>query len=66
MGSANRTLCGRPINKDVLRFQVGWALAWFQRQYRRVVVRWDRLASCFNALLAIAVRHMWGQRLIVT
>jgi hypothetical protein len=30
-----------------------------------LVVRWARLAVCFNAFLAMAMIHIWIQRLIV-
>jgi transposase len=56
---------GRPINKDVPRFQAERTFAWFQRQYRRLVVRWERLAACFNAFLAMAMIHIWIHKLIV-
>jgi transposase len=56
---------GRPIKKDVPRFQVERTFAWFQRKYRRLVVRWERLAACFNACLALAMIHMWVHKLIV-
>jgi IS5 family transposase len=56
---------GRPIKKDVPRFQAERTFAWFQRKYRRLVVRWERIAACFNAFLAIAVIHMWVHRLIM-
>jgi hypothetical protein len=56
---------GRPIKKDVPRHQAERTFAWFQRQYRRLVVRWERLAACFNAFLAIAMSHLWGHRFIV-
>ena len=56
---------GRPMKKDVPRFQAERTLAWFQRKYRRLVVRWERLAVYVNALLAMAMVHMWVQRLIV-
>jgi hypothetical protein len=49
---------GRPIKKAVPRFQVERTFAWFQRKYRRLVVRWERIAACFNAFLAIAMIHM--------
>jgi transposase len=61
----NRKPRGRPIKKDVPRFQAERTFAWFQRKYRRLVVRWERLAACFNALLAIAMMHMWVHRFIV-
>jgi transposase len=56
---------GRPIKRAVPRFQAERTFAWFQRKYRRLVVRWERLAVCFNAFLTIAVIHIWIQRLIV-
>ncbi len=56
---------GRPAKKDVPRDQVERTFAWFQRKYRRVVVRWERLAACVNAFLALALIHMGGHKLIV-
>jgi hypothetical protein len=56
---------GRPMKKDIPRFQAERAFAWFQRKYRRLVVRWERLAACFNAFLAMAMVHMWAHKLIV-
>jgi hypothetical protein len=56
---------GRPIKKDVPRYQVERTFAWFQRKYRRLVVRWERLAACFTAFLVIAMIHMWVHKLIV-
>jgi transposase len=53
------------MKKDVPRFQAERTFAWFQRKYRRVAVRWERLAACFNAFLAIAMMPMWVHRLIV-
>ena len=56
---------GRPIKKVVPRFQAERTFAWFQKKYRRLVVRWERIAACFDAFLAIATIHMWVHRLIV-
>jgi IS5 family transposase len=56
---------GRPIKKDVPCYQAERTFAWFQRKYRRLVVRWERLAACFNAFLLIALIHMWVHKLIV-
>jgi IS5 family transposase len=55
---------GRPIKKAVPRYQAERTFAWFQRQYRRLVVRWERLAACFHAFLAMAMMHIWVHRLI--
>jgi IS5 family transposase len=56
---------GRPVKKDVPRYQAERTFAWFQRKYRRLVVRWERLAACFNAFLAMAMVHIWVHSLIV-
>jgi IS5 family transposase len=56
---------GRPIKKDVPRYQAERTFAWCQRKYRRLVVRWERLATCFHAFLVIAMIHMWIHTLIV-
>jgi hypothetical protein len=55
----------RPIKEGVPRFQAERTFAWFQKKYRRLVVRWERIAACFEAFLALATVHMWLQKLIV-
>jgi hypothetical protein len=59
-----KTLRGRPLKKDVPRDQAERTLAWFQRKYRCLVVRWARLAACVIAFLALALIQMWVHRLI--
>jgi hypothetical protein len=56
---------GRPITHVGPRFQAERTFAWLQNKYRRLVVRWERLAACFEAFLAVATIHIWLQRLIV-
>jgi len=56
---------GRPIKQVVPRFQAERTFAWFQKKYRRLVVRWERLAACFDAFLTLATVHIWVHRLIV-
>jgi hypothetical protein len=56
---------GRPSKTVVPRFQAERPFAWFQKKYRRLVVRWERIAACFEAFLAIATIHIWIHRLIV-
>src|SRR2546421_12009850 len=56
---------GRPIKHTVPRFPAERTFAWCQKQYRRLVVRWERIAACFEAFLAIATIHIWMHRLIV-
>jgi hypothetical protein len=47
------------------RLQAERTFAWFQKKYRRLVVRWERIVACFEACLAIATIHIWIHRLIV-
>jgi transposase len=61
----SKTNRGRPITKVVPRFQVERPFAWFQQQDRRLVVRWERIAACFEAFLAIATIPIWIGKLIV-
>jgi hypothetical protein len=56
---------GRPSKQVAPRFQAARTFAWFQTKYRRLVVRWERIAACFDAFLAVATIHIWIQRLIV-
>jgi DDE family transposase len=56
---------GRPIKPVVPRFQAERTFAWFQKKYRHLVVRWERIATCFEAFLAVATIHIWIQRLIL-
>jgi len=56
---------GRPIAQVVPRFQAERTFAWFQKKYRRLVVRWERITACFEAFLALATIHIWVHRLIV-
>jgi IS5 family transposase len=56
---------GRPIKNAIPRDQAERTFAWFQRQYRRLVVRWERLAACFKAFLALAMVQMWVHKIIV-
>jgi hypothetical protein len=56
---------GRPIIKVVPRFQAERTFAWFQKKYRRLVVRWERITACFEAFLTLATIHIWVHRLLV-
>jgi Transposase DDE domain len=56
---------GRPIKQVVPRSQAERTFAWFQKKYRRLVIRWERIAACFEAFLALATVHIWIHRLIV-
>jgi len=56
---------GRPIKISVPRFQQERCFAWFQRKYRRLVVRWERISACFNAFLTLATIHIWINRILL-
>lgn len=56
---------GRPIKISVPRFQQERCFAWFQRKYRRLVVRWERIAACFKAFLSLATIHIWIHRILL-
>jgi Transposase DDE domain len=56
---------GRPSKKGGPRFQAERTFAWCQKKYRRLVVRWERIAACFEAFLAVATIHIWIHRSLV-
>ncbi len=56
---------GRPIKISVPRFQIERCFAWFQRKYRRLVVRWERISACFNAFVSLATIHIWINRILL-
>ena len=57
--------CGRPIKISVPRFQQERCFAWYQRKYRRLVVRWERQKVNFDAFLFLATIHIWINKLLV-
>ena len=59
-----KKLKGRPIKESVPRYQQERSFSWFQRKYRRLVVRWERLKVCFDAFLLLATSYIWFPRLV--
>ena len=59
-----KKLKGRPIKKIVPRYQHERSFSWFQRKYRRLVVRWERLKVCFDAFLLLACSYIWFPKLV--
>lgn len=55
---------GRPIKEIVPRYQQERSFSWFQRKYRRLVVRWERLKVCFDAFLLLACSYIWFSKLV--
>ena len=56
---------GRPIKISVPRFQQERCFAWFQKKYRRLVVRRERISACFDAFLSLATIHIWINKIIL-
>jgi hypothetical protein len=56
---------GRPLKMEAPRFQAERPFAWFQKKYRRVVIRWERRSVYVKAFLAMAIIRLWIQKLIV-
>ncbi|KAB8334789.1 transposase, partial [Scytonema tolypothrichoides VB-61278] len=61
----NRKNRGRPIKISVPRFQQERCFAWFQRKYRRLVVRWERRKVYFDAFIDLATIYIWIQRILL-
>jgi transposase len=59
-----KKLKGRPIRKVVPRYKQERSFSWFQRKYRRLVVRWERLKACFDAFLLLACSYIWFPKLV--
>ncbi len=56
---------GRPIKISVPRFQQERCFAWYQKKYRRLVVRWERQKANFDAFLSLATVHIWISRILL-
>ncbi len=56
---------GRPIKISVPRFQQERCFAWYQRKYRRLVVRWERQKINFDAFLSLATVHIWINKILL-
>ena len=61
----NRKNKGRPIKIVVPRFQQERCFAWYQRKYRRLVVRWERQSIYFNSLIDLATIHIWIHKILL-
>ena len=56
---------GRPIKISAPRYQQERCFAWYQRKYRRLVVRWERQTVYFDAFIDLATIHIWIQRFLL-
>ena len=42
-----------------MRWKVERAIAWLKRKYRRLMMRWERLAMIWKAFTSLALIHYW-------
>jgi IS5 family transposase len=56
---------GTSIKISAPRFQQERCFAWYQRKYRRLVVRWERRKVYFDAFIDLATIHIWIQRILL-
>lgn len=54
---------GRPFSKPVDRWVCERTFAWYQRKFRRLVVRWERKNIYWHGFLSFAFCFMWIQKL---
>ena len=57
---------GRPIKISVLGFQQESCFPWFQKKYRRLLVRWEGISACFDGFLSLAIIHIWINKIMGT
>jgi len=46
------------------RWKIERAIAWLQRKFRRIVVRWERRVKYWRGLLNFSLIHFWVERLL--
>lgn len=51
-------VCER-FNCSAVRWKVERAFAWLKRKYRRLMIRWERLAMIWKAFTTLALIHYW-------
>lgn len=58
-----RQRAGKKPPPLVDRFKVERCLAWMQRKFRRLVVRWERKSIVWDAFLTLGIIMMWLDRI---
>ena len=56
---------GRPLTKKVPRYKVERTFSWYQRKFRRLTTRWERLPECFDFFLQLALVFMWVPKILI-
>jgi transposase len=55
---------GRPYAKTIDRWKCERTFAWYQRKFRRLVVRWERRSAYWHGFLAFGFCIMWIDHLV--
>jgi len=60
----NKKVRGRPPGKQFIRWKSERLFSWYQRKFRRFVVRWERLDAPWQGLLSFGFILLWVQILV--
>lgn len=60
---ANQTEVAKAFNIKSVRWKVERTFAWLKRKYRRLLMRWERLPSAWNAFTTLALIYFWKENL---
>ena len=63
--NAKRKTPGPKLERRVARFVVERTFSWYQRKFRRLVVRWERKPNNFRAFVLLAFAWIWLTRLLL-
>lgn len=56
---------GAKLKRRVKRYVVERSFSWYQRKFRRLVVRWERKPDVFQAFVSIGFAWIWFTRLLM-
>jgi transposase len=56
---------GRKLHKKVERYVVERTFSWYQRKFRRLVVRWERKSNLFEAFVDLGFIMIWLDKILL-
>ena len=56
---------GRKLQKKVERYVVERTFSWYQRKFRRLVVRWERKSNLFEAFVDLGFVMIWLDKILL-
>ena len=56
----------KPIKISLPRCWQERCFPWYQKKYRRLVVRWEGISACFDGFLSLAIIHIWINKIMGT